>query len=87
MGALLTIEIAPEAAPTAVGRKLAVSVEFCPAPRLKGVEKPLTVNAVEPEVVTWLILSAVEPVLVIVRFWERFVPTGSFPKLIELALT
>jgi hypothetical protein len=49
--ALLTMEILPEAEPTAAGRKFAVIVIFCPALTFKGSENPLTVNAVDPDAV------------------------------------
>ena len=52
VGALLTIEMLPDVAPTEVGRKDTVIVVCCPAFTLKGSENPLTVKAVEPDSVT-----------------------------------
>ena len=45
LGALLTIEMFPDAAPTVVGRKATVIVVFCPTLTFKGTENPLTRNA------------------------------------------
>jgi len=85
--ALLTMEMLPEVAPTDAGRKFAMTVVFCPALTLKGGEYPPTVNAVEPDAVTWVMLKVAVPVLVMIKACDVFVPTGSFPKLMELELT
>jgi len=52
VGALLTIEMLPDAAPTEVGRKATVIVICCPAFTFKGTENPLTVKKAEPVSVT-----------------------------------
>ena len=44
VGALLTMEMLPEAAPTAVGRNPTVIVVCCPAVTFKGSENPLTLK-------------------------------------------
>jgi hypothetical protein len=46
LGALLTSEIEPVAAPAAVGAKTAVKVECPPAPIVRGVFRPVTLNPV-----------------------------------------
>ena len=51
VGALLTMEMLPDAEPTTVGRKPTVIVVCCPAFTFKGSEKPPTLNA-EPVAVT-----------------------------------
>jgi hypothetical protein len=48
VGALLTIEMLPDAAPTNVGRKAAVIVVCCPAFKFKGKVKPLMLKP-EPD--------------------------------------
>src|SRR5215471_16716903 len=45
VGALLTIERLPEAAPTAVGRNATLILASCPAPRFNGKVKPLSLKA------------------------------------------
>jgi hypothetical protein len=44
VGALLIIEMLPDAAPTAVGKKVTVIVVCCPALTFKGRENPLTLK-------------------------------------------
>jgi hypothetical protein len=51
VGALLTIEMLPDAEPTNVGRKATVIVVCCPAFTFKGSENPLALKA-EPVAVT-----------------------------------
>jgi hypothetical protein len=85
--ALLTMEMVPETAPTAAGRKLAVIVARCPALTFKGSENPLKANAVEPVAVTCVMLKAADPELVTINTCDSLVPTGSFPKLRELELS
>ncbi len=51
VGALLTIEMLPDAEPITVGRKATVIVVCCPAFTFKGSENPLTLKA-EPVAVT-----------------------------------
>lgn len=48
VGALLVIEMLPEAGPTAVGRKATVIVVCCPAFTLSGSVNPLTVKKADP---------------------------------------
>jgi hypothetical protein len=50
VGALLTIEMLPDAEPTDVGRKATVIVVCCPAFTFKGRENPLTLNEPDPDV-------------------------------------
>ena len=87
LDALLAMEMVPETAPTDAGKKFAVTVVFCPALTLKGNDNPLSVNAVEPDAVTCVMLKVAEPVFVRIRACDSFVPIGSFPKLRELELT
>jgi hypothetical protein len=49
VGALLTIEMLPDAGTTDVGRKATVIVVCCPAFTFKGRENPLTLNEPEPD--------------------------------------
>ena len=49
VGALLTIEILPDTAPTDVGRNATVIVVCCPAFTFKGSENPLALNELEPD--------------------------------------
>ncbi len=51
VGALLRIEMLPDAGPITVGRKATVIVVCCPAFTFKGSENPLTLKA-EPVAVT-----------------------------------
>ncbi len=51
VGALLTIEMLPDAEPITVGRKATVIVVCCPAFTFKGSKNPLTLKA-EPVAVT-----------------------------------
>ena len=52
VGALLTMEMLPDAAPVEVGRKATVIVVCWPAFTFKGNEYPLTVKKAEPVSVT-----------------------------------
>src|ERR1700730_2411692 len=67
LGALLTMEMLPDAAPTEVGRKDTVKVVCCPAFTLKGRGNPLTVRAVEPDLVNCVIFKVAAPVLVTIK--------------------
>ncbi len=51
-GALLTMEMLPDAGPVDVGRKVTVIVVCCPAFTFKGNEYPLTAKKGEPVSVT-----------------------------------
>ena len=86
-GALLAIEILPDAAPTEVGRKATVIVVCCPAFTFKGSENPLTVKKAEPVSVTWVMLSVAVPVLLMIKAWDKVLPTTVFPKLRGVELT
>jgi hypothetical protein len=86
VGALLTIERMPEAAPTDVGTNATVIVPCCPAFMFNGSENPLTVNAA-PDSFTWLMLNVAVPVLVRIKPCDVLVPTTSLPKLMEFELT
>jgi hypothetical protein len=66
VGALLTIEMLPEAVPTEVGRKATVIVVCFPAFTLKGGENPLTLNVGDPDAVTWVMVNVAVPVLVMI---------------------
>ena len=86
VGALLTMEMLPDAAPTAVGRKTTVIVVCFPAFTFKGSENPLTLKAA-PDAVTWVMVNVAVPVLVTIKAWDKLLPTAEFPKLMELELT
>jgi hypothetical protein len=67
VGALLTIEMAPDTEPTDVGRKVTVIVVCFPVFTLKGSENPLTLNTADPDAVTWLMVNVAVPVLVMIN--------------------
>jgi len=70
----------PETEPETVGVKTTLNVKLCPAPRLAGSDKPLTVNAALDMAACETVTLAV-PVLVraSAKVWE--LPAGRFPKL------
>ncbi len=70
----------PETEPEAVGLKVTLNVSLCPAPRLAGSDKPLTVNAPLDMAACETVTLAV-PLLfrVSVKVWEP--PAGRLPKL------
>ena len=85
VGALLTIEMLPEAAPADVGTKNALIVVVFPALTFKGRENPLTENPV-PDAVSWLMVKVAVPVLVMIKVWDKLLPTTTLPKLMEVVL-
>src|SRR5215470_8963963 len=87
LGALLTIEMLPEAAPAAVGAKAALMVVCWPALTLSGSEEPLTLKGA-PDAVICVMVRVAVPVLVMIRVCEVVVPTTSLvPKLTGFGLT
>lgn len=74
VGALLTIEMLPEAVPTDVGRKSTLIVVLCPALMFKGKENPLTEKPA-PEAVSWVMVRVAFPVLVMIKVWDRLLLT------------
>jgi hypothetical protein len=64
VGALLTIEMAPDTEPTDVGRKVIIIAVCFPAFTLKGSENPLTLNVADPDAVTCVMVNVAVPVLV-----------------------
>ena len=70
----------PETEPETMGLKTTLNVRLCPAPRLTGSDKPLTVNAVLDIAACETVTPAV-PLLfrVSVKVWEP--PARRFPKL------
>jgi len=86
VGALLTTEMLPDAAPTNVGTKAAVTVVCCPAFKFKGSVKPLMVKP-EPDSVIWLIFNVAVPMFLMIKAWDNVVPTTTFPKLMDVVLT
>jgi hypothetical protein len=85
VGALLTIEMLPEAVPTDAGKKTTLIVVFCPAFMFKGKENPLTEKPA-PEAVSWLIVKVAVLVLVMIKVWDRLLPTTTLPKLMDEVL-
>ena len=85
-GALLAIEMLPDAAPTEVGRKATVTAVCCPGLTFKGNENPLTVKA-GADGATWVMFNVLVPVLEMINTWDKVLPTTVFPKLIEAGLT
>src|SRR5215467_5869569 len=87
LGALLTMEILPEAAPADVGAKAAVTVVCWPAFTLSGSENPLTLKGA-PEAVICVMVKVAVPVLVMIKVCVVVVPTTSLePKLTGFGLT
>jgi hypothetical protein len=87
VGALLTIEMLPDVAPTAVGWKATVIVVCCPALRFRGSENPLTVKDADPVSLTWVMLSVAVPVFLTIKTWDSLVPTTALPKLKDVGFT
>ena len=77
VGALLTIEMFPVAAPTAVGRKATVIEVCCPAFTFIGSTNPLTLNAA-PVSVTCVMVNVAVPLLVMIKDWFELLPTIRF---------
>ena len=87
VGALLTIEMLPDAGTTDVGRKATVIVVCCPAFTFKGSENPLTLNEPEPDAFTWVMLNVAVPVFVMIKTCDELLPTTRFPKLMDVEPT
>ena len=68
-----------------VGANATLTVVCCPAFKLRGSEKPLTVKGA-PEAVIWEILSVAVPVFLMMSACVVVVPTTSLPKPIGLGL-
>jgi hypothetical protein len=85
VGALLTMEMLPDAEPTKVGKNATIIVVCCPALMFNGSVNPLTLKA-DPDSFTWVMLSVAVPVFVMISAWDRLVPTTAFAKLMELVL-
>ena len=85
VGALLTMEMLPGTVPTAVGRKPTVIVVCCPAFTFIGSVNPLTLKA-EPVSLTCVIVSVAVPVFLMIKGWDKLLPTTPFRKLIEVGL-
>jgi len=66
VGALLTIEMLPDAVPTEVGRKATVMVVCCPALTFMGSKNPLTLKA-EPDAVTCVMLNVAVPIFLTIN--------------------
>jgi hypothetical protein len=77
-GALLTIETLPDAAPAAVGAKVAVNDALLPALMVIGIVPPLTANPV-PVAVAWVTVRAPLPEFVKVIVWGTLLPTATLP--------
>lgn len=77
--ALLVIDTLPDAAPVAVGLKVAVNVVFAPAFTVCGVLRPLMVNPV-PETDPFDMVTATLPLLVSVISCAPLLPTNTLPK-------
>jgi len=86
VGALLIIEILPDAGPTDVGRKATVIVVCCPAFTFNGRVNPLVVKA-EPDSVIWLIVKVAVPVFLMIKTWDDVLPTTKLPKLMDVEPT
>ena len=85
VGALLTIEMPPDAVPTDTGAKTAFIVVLCPAFMFKGSENPLTEKPA-PDAVAWVMVKVAVPVFVIIKAWDKLLPTTTLRKLMEVVL-
>jgi hypothetical protein len=79
-GALLAMETLPEALPTAVGAKVTVTVELCPALTVAGRARPLRLKPA-PEALAAEIVRAAFPGFVRAMVCDPLVPTTIVPKL------
>src|SRR5262249_50751211 len=87
VGALLTMEMLPEAAPAEVGAKDAVMVVCWPAFTLSGTENPLTLKGA-PDALICVMVKVAVPVFVMIKVCVVVVPTTSLvPKLTGFGLT
>ena len=77
-GALLTIEILPDAAAADVGAKVAVNEALLPALMVIGIVAPLTLNPV-PEADAWVTVRVPLPEFVKVIICGTLLPTATFP--------
>jgi hypothetical protein len=77
-GALLTIEMLPEAAPAEVGAKTAANEALLPALMLIGIVAPLTLNPV-PEADACVTVRVALPEFVKVIVCGMLLPTATFP--------
>ena len=87
VGALLTIEMLPDAAPATVGKNATVTVVCCPAATFKGSVNPLVLKAAEPVSLICVTASVAVPLLVIIRACDVLVPIASLPNAIVVALS
>jgi len=77
-GALLTIEILPDAAPADVGAKVAVNDALLPALMLIGMVAPLMPKPL-PEAVAWVTVRVALPEFVKVIVSGALLPTATLP--------
>ena len=78
-GALLTIEMLPEALPAVVGENFAVNDVLCPAFSVEGV-RPVMLNPV-PDALPEEIATLAVPEFVRVTLTDPLAPTSRLPKL------
>src|SRR5713226_9305325 len=78
--ALLTTETLPVPAPEAVGAKTTLKLAACPAAKVSGGVRPLSLKPL-PETVIWEMLTLELPELVSVTVCVALLPTVTFPKL------
>jgi len=78
-GALLTIEMLPDALPAVVGENFAVNEVLCPAFSVDGV-RPLMLNPV-PDALPDEIATLAVPAFVRVTLTDPLAPTSRLPKL------
>ena len=84
-GALLVMEMLPEALPAVVGENFAVKEVDWPAAIVAGVERPVMVKPA-PETLAWEMLMLAEPELVKVTVEEPDEPTFTLLKLTAAGL-
>lgn len=81
--ALLVTEMVPEKLPVVVGAKATLMEVDCPAERVRGRARPVTLNPL-PVKVSCERVSAELPALVRITLWVALVPVVKFPKPSEV---
>ena len=84
-GALLAMEIVPDALPAAVGAKTALKLVPCPAARVTGKLSPLQLNTVPMALMEEMIRAAF-PEFVTLTACVALLPSATLPKLTLVGL-
>lgn len=86
VGALLSTESSPLAAPVAAGAKLAVKYAFCLGARVCGKAIPLALNSA-PVTLTWVMVTRELPALITVTVFVAVAPSKTLPNRTGVGLT